>query len=81
MGEEERTIRLQQLANIVIDAYLERDKQFAPDFGDYKGIMYLSRPEGDQDHPELRTNVWYEQSDYESTVTPGEEEATRSSKK
>jgi hypothetical protein len=81
MGEEERAIQVQQLANIVIDAYLERHKQFVPDFGDYKGIMYLSRPDGDHDHPNLRTNVWYKQSDYESTVTPRDEEAKRSSEK
>ena len=80
MGDEERAIRLQQLANIVIDAYLERDKQFTPEFGNYTGVMYLTRPESSQDHEHLRTNVWYERSDYESTVTPREEKAERSSK-
>jgi hypothetical protein len=81
MGEEERAIQLQQLANIVIDAYLDRDKQFTPDFGNYIGIMYLSRPVGDKDHPDLRTNVWYERSDYEPTVIPHEQKTKRRPKK
>jgi len=65
MTDDQRAVQLRQLANIVIDAYMNRDKQFVPDFGDGIGIMYLTRPEGDQDHPDLRTNILYERSDYE----------------
>jgi hypothetical protein len=79
---DQRAIQLQQLANIVIDAYLDRDQQFTPNFETgTEAVVYLTRPESSQDHPKLRTNVWYEQSDYESTVTSGEEKAQRSSKK
>jgi hypothetical protein len=63
---DEKAIQLRQLANIVIDAYLNREEQFIPDFDGSPGIMYLCRPEGDKDHPALRTNIWYKQSDYES---------------
>jgi len=73
---DQRAIQLQQLANIVIDAYLDRDQQFTPNFETgTEAVVYLTRPESGQDHPKLRTNVWYERSDYESTVTPREEEA------
>ena len=41
MADEQRAIQLQQLANVVIDAYLNRDAQFVPDFEHYAGIMYL----------------------------------------
>jgi hypothetical protein len=61
---DQRAIQLQQLANIVIDAYLNRGRQFKPEFGEYIGVMHVSRPKGDQDHPDLRTSVWYERSDY-----------------
>jgi hypothetical protein len=64
MDNEERAIRLQQLANIVIDAYLNRDKRFKPDFGDDDGIMYLCRPVGGQDHPDLQVGFWYDRDDY-----------------
>ena len=80
MGDEERAIQLRHLANIVIDAYLNRGKQFTPEFGDSEAMMYLVRPDGDEDHPELRMNVWYERSDYEPTVTPLEEETKRRTK-
>jgi hypothetical protein len=61
---------------------LNRDLQFTPNFETgTQAVVYLSRPESNQDHPELRTNVWYEQSDYESMVSPREEKAKRSSKK
>ena len=62
---DDRAIQLQQLANIVIDAYLNRDKRFKPDFGDFKGIMYLCRPEGDKDHPDLQVGFMYRKDDFE----------------
>lgn len=66
MPKDQRAIQLQQIANIVIDAYLNRDMQFTPNFDPgTQAVVYLSRPESSQDHPELRTNVWYEKSDYE----------------
>ena len=65
MTDNQRTIQLQQLANIVIDAYLNRDKRFVPDFENYAGIMYLARPEGIKDHPKLELNYFYDRSDYE----------------
>jgi|GEM_PF-3149009 len=72
--DDERAVQLRQLANIVIDAYLTRDEQFTPKFGDDKeAVMYLTRPEDSADHPRLRTNVWYDRSDYEETVTSGEQ--------
>jgi hypothetical protein len=74
MTSDSKSITLKQLANAVIDAYMNRDKQFVPVFHEgTKGIMYLSRPEGGQDHPELRTSVMYERSDYEDPVTPSEQ--------
>jgi hypothetical protein len=44
---------------------LNRDKRFIPDFDGYTGIMYLGRPEGDEDHPKLELNYFYRRSDYE----------------
>ena len=82
MPDDHRVIQLQQLANIVIDAYLDRDQQFTPKFETgTQAVIYLTPPETGQHHPELRTNIWYERSDYESTVTPREEKAKRSSKR
>ena len=81
MTHDPKSIALKQLANAVIDAYMNRDKQFVPTFREgTKGIMYLSRPDGDQDHPELRTNVMYQRSDYEDPVTPSEQKAADLSK-
>jgi hypothetical protein len=75
--EDEKSIALQQLANVVIDAYLNRDKQFVPKCRPGgKVIMYLRRPDGDRDHPGLRTNVIYRCSDYESPV-PSEQQKAR----
>jgi hypothetical protein len=82
MTNEERGLQLQQLANIVIDAYLNRGQQFTPNFQTgVEAVIFLSRPKGNQDHPGLRTDVWYERSDYEPTVTQLEEETKRRSKK
>ena len=70
---DDRPAQLKQLANIVIDAYLNRDQQFVPVFdAGTQAVMYPSRPEGNKDHPDLRLNVWYERSHYESSVTPRE---------
>jgi len=81
MTDDQRAIQLQQLANIVIDAYLNRDQQFAPKFDPgITAIMYASRPEGPDDHPDLRTDIWYERSDYESNGVSDEKKA-RSTKK
>ena len=81
MNDDQKAIQLQQLANIVIDAYLDRDKQFTPDFEGSNAIMYMSRPVGDKNHPNLKTDIWYERADYESTVTPREKKAKRSPQK
>ncbi len=63
---EQREIQLQQLANIVIDAYLDRDKQFKPEFGEYMGVMYLTRPKDKVDHPDLQVGFMYRKADYDS---------------
>ncbi len=64
VADDQKKLALQQLANIVIDAYLDRDKQFIPEFGlGVLGRMFLTKTE--EDHPDLRTNVWYRRSDYE----------------
>lgn len=77
MTDDQRAIQLKQLANIVIDAYINRDKRFVPVFiGGGPRKMYLQRPKGDQDHPQLMTHVWYKRSDYEDTRTPGEQKKT-----
>ncbi len=61
---DQRAIQLQQLANIVIDAYLNREKRFSPDFkSGVKAIMYMNRPDGDQNHPDLQLGYWYERTD------------------
>ena len=74
---DDRATQLKQLANIVIDAFLHRDQQFTPTFDPgVQAVMYLSRPEGDGDHAALRTNIWYERSHYEPSVTPSEQKTT-----
>lgn len=82
MTIDPKSIALKQLANAVIDAYMNRDKRFVPVFREgVKGVMYLSRPDGDQDHAQLRTNVMYQQSDYETPVTTIEQKkATKTTK-
>lgn len=64
MTDEHRAIQLKQLANIVIDAYIRRDERFKPDFDGANAIMFLSRPEGDKDHPGLELGHWYEADDF-----------------
>jgi hypothetical protein len=69
MTDDQRSIQLKQLANIVIDAYLNRSGQFTPEFKPgTRARLCGSRPKGDKDHPDLRTGIWYEQSDYEPKV-------------
>lgn len=66
MTDDQRAIQLQQLANIVIDAYLNRDRRFVPKFEPgTQAVMYPSRPKGDLDHPDLQVGFWYELADYE----------------
>jgi hypothetical protein len=65
MGEEERAIRLQQLANIVIDAYLGQEQRFRPSFGEFIGVMYMERPKGDDVPADLQVGYWYEKADFE----------------
>lgn len=81
MTDDHRTSTLQQLANIVIDAYLSRDQQFVPTFeSGTQAVLYLVRPEGAKDHPELRTGVWYDRRDYESSGPDSDQKTKRSSK-
>lgn len=63
---DDRAIHLQQLANIVIDAYLSRNERFKPDFKGSNATLYLERPKSDEDHPELQLGYWYQQEDFES---------------
>jgi hypothetical protein len=71
VADDQKNIALHQLANIVIDAYLDRDKQFVPEFAPgVQAKVYLRRRE--EDHPDLRTNVWYRRSDYEPLANPDE---------
>lgn len=80
MTDDQKTIALRQLANIVIDAYLNRDQQFVPAFeSGTKAVLYLSHPTDGNDHPGLRTGVWYERSDYELTGPACAQKAKRSS--
>ena len=63
MTEDQRAVQLRQLANIVIDAYINRDERFVPEFGKGRAIFYPSRPEdGD---PKLQPGYWYERGDFE----------------
>jgi hypothetical protein len=62
---DQRAIQLQQLANIVIDAYLNRDTRFKPEFGSYKARLFLRRPSADKDHPDLQLGYWYDRRDFE----------------
>ena len=62
---DQRTIQLQQIANCVIDAYLNRHQRFKPDFAEATAVVYLERPEGDSDPTDLQVGHWYEKADYE----------------
>ena len=65
MTNDQKSIALQQLANIVIDAYLNRDSRFVPRFEHgVVGRMFLHRPI-DEDHPDLQLGFMYRRSDYE----------------
>jgi hypothetical protein len=63
MSDDLRAIQLEQLANIVIDAYLRRDERFKPDFQGRRAVLYLSRPTGAYDHPDLQLGHWYQAED------------------
>jgi hypothetical protein len=66
MTDDQKSIALQQLANIVIDTYLNRDSRFVPRFREgTKGRMFLSRPVGEENHPDLQLGFMYRRSDYE----------------
>jgi len=65
MSDEHRAVQLQQLANIVIDAYLNRDKRFKPDFGTGTSVFFLHHPSGDKDHSDIQIGYWYERADFE----------------
>ena len=62
---EEQHAALQQLAKIVIDAYLDREKTFVPIFKEHTvAVMYLSPPEDTRVGAEgLRLGFWYERLD------------------
>lgn len=63
MTDDHRAIQLEQLANIVIDAYLRRDERFKPNFEGSKAKLYLVRRDGD--HPDLQLGHWYQSDDFE----------------
>lgn len=82
MNDEEKTTALRQLANAVIDAYLNRDQQFTPTFRPgATGVLYLVRPKPEFDHPELRTGVMYYRADYEPAEKTREKKTKRTAKK
>jgi hypothetical protein len=69
--DEQSKHELEQIAQLVIDAYLKRDETFIPDFGErHDAILYLAHTEAQlQAHNELGHSLpklifWYEQSDY-----------------
>ena len=62
----QRTIQLQQIANCVIDAYLNRNQRYAPEFGEHtEAILYLERPNGSNAPEDLVAGHWYEKADFE----------------
>ncbi len=65
MTDDQRAIHLQQLANIVIDAYLNRDNRVKPDFSTRNDVIWMSRPHADKDHPGLQLGHWYHRADFE----------------
>jgi hypothetical protein len=62
---DQRTIQLQQIANCVIDAYLNRHQRYKPDFAEAAAVVYLERPEGDNTPANLQVGHWYERADFE----------------
>jgi hypothetical protein len=60
--DNQRAIQLQQLANIVIDAYLNRYQRPEPDFGEHTAaVFFFERPKGD--NADLQVGYWYEKKD------------------
>jgi hypothetical protein len=65
--EEQRDIQLQQLAHIVIDAYLNRDDSCVPVFAcGVEEVIFLDSETAHGEHPSLKPNFSYRRSDYES---------------
>jgi hypothetical protein len=71
MADDEKEIRLQQLANIVINAYLSRESRFVPDFqSGTDSVIYLCPPDSSSDDPKPELNFWYERGDYDTEKQP-----------
>jgi hypothetical protein len=60
---DQRALHLKQLANIVIDAYANRNQRFKPMFGGAEAVLYLARPEGGD--PNMQVGYWYQRDDFE----------------
>jgi hypothetical protein len=61
---DQRAIQLQQLANIVIDAYLNRHLRPKPDFAEHTiATFYFERPKGENVPVDLQVGYWYEKTD------------------
>lgn len=60
---DQRALHLKQLANIVIDAYANRNRRYQPVFGAANAVLYLSRP--DDGDPNIQVGYWYERGDFE----------------
>lgn len=64
MPDDDRAIQLQQLANIIIDAYLNRHQRPKPDFGEHTtATFFLERPRGANAPDGLQVGYWYEKSE------------------
>jgi hypothetical protein len=62
MSDEQRAIQLKQLANIVIDAYLNRHQRPKPDFPEHTtALFFFERPKG----TDLQVGYWYEKKDHD----------------
>lgn len=62
MPDDQRAIQLQQLANIVIDAYLNRNQRPEPEFGEHiTAMFFFERPKDDK--VGLQVGYWYEKTD------------------
>jgi hypothetical protein len=65
MTDDQRAIQLKQLANCIIDAYLNRDQRPKPDFGEHTvAVFYFERPKGGNAHADLQVGYWYEKTDH-----------------
>jgi hypothetical protein len=72
-GDQEEGLK--HLAELVVDAYIQRDEQFVPNFGNAEAVMYLGQPSsnGSGECPAI-LSFWYEKSDYEEVTTVEEQE-------